>query len=59
MKQQEPSLHKRLSSLRFLKHLHEEITLAEKLEDIQDKIILDKFKEIILILENELIPVKE
>ena len=58
MKKEEPSLHKRLSSLRFLKHLHEEITLAERLEDIQDKIILDKFNEIIFILENELLPGK-
>lgn len=37
--------HKIQSALRFLTHLHEEIRIAQKLEDIQDKVILDKFKE--------------
>ncbi len=46
--------HKIQSSLRFLRNLHEEISLAEKLSDIQDEAILNKLKEITQNLELEI-----
>ena len=52
--QQESSTHKLRSAMRFLQHLHQEIELAEKLEDIKDKLVLNKFEEYILVLKEEL-----
>lgn len=46
--------HKLRATIRFLKHLHQEIELAQKLEDIQDKVILAKFHEYIKFLEEQL-----
>lgn len=52
IKQKEESTsHQILSVMRFLKNLHKEIEIAEKLEDIQDEAILNKFQEKIIILE--------
>jgi hypothetical protein len=46
--------HKVRSTLRFFENLYEEISLAEKLEDIQDEAILSKMKEYLAFLKEEL-----
>lgn len=53
---EEPISHKFSSAMRFLENLQTEIKLAQNLEDIQDKLILDKFKEVIQLLKNNFTP---
>ncbi len=48
------NIHKLRSAMRFLVHLHKEIELANSLDDIRDKAILDKFQEYIEVLQDEL-----
>ncbi|MES2615441.1 MAG: hypothetical protein V4591_08505 [Bdellovibrionota bacterium] len=50
---EESKIHKIRAALRFLIHLHKEIELAQKLEDIQDEKILSKFQEYIDSLKEE------
>ncbi|KAB8033329.1 hypothetical protein [Fluviispira multicolorata] len=46
--------HDILAGIRFLEHLFNEILIAEKIEDIKDKNILNKFKLTISQLKKEL-----
>ena len=42
------------AALRFLENLHTEISIANNLSDIQDPVILKKFREIIQLFKNEM-----
>ncbi|RDB35796.1 MAG: hypothetical protein DCC88_08455 [Spirobacillus cienkowskii] len=48
-------LHDIHASIRFLENLSQEIEVAEKLSDIQDKNILLKFNQVIQIIKKELL----